>query len=111
MKISRVIAAATLAAALGLAAEMSAARAMPVASTIDKAAAPPLGLVERAQYYHRGHRYCWYPNGWNGGGWYWCGYHHRYGYGWGGAAGWNGWYYGTGPGPGRYYYHGRWYYR
>jgi hypothetical protein len=38
-----------------------------------------------------GHNYCWYPGGWRGPGWYWCGYGARRGYGWGGGAGWHGW--------------------
>ena len=38
-----------------------------------------------------GHQHCWYDGGWHGPGWYWCGYAHRSGYGWGGPAGWNGW--------------------
>jgi len=47
--------------------------------------------IERAQYYWGGQNYCWYPNGWRGPGWYWCGYALRYGYGWGGGYGWRGW--------------------
>ncbi len=38
-----------------------------------------------------GRNYCWYDNGWNGGGWYWCGYGYNQGYGWGGGYGWHGW--------------------
>jgi hypothetical protein len=37
-----------------------------------------------------GRRYCWYPVGWHGAGWYWCGYASRRGLGWGGGAGWHG---------------------
>jgi hypothetical protein len=37
-----------------------------------------------------GHQYCWYDAGWQGAGWYWCGYAERRGYGWGGGAGWHG---------------------
>jgi hypothetical protein len=42
----------------------------------------------------RGHRYCFYFNGWRGPGWYRCGWAWRRGLGWGGVYGWNGWYYG-----------------
>ena len=51
-------------------------------------------LVEKAQYVYRGRRYCFYFDGWHGPGWYWCGYSHRRGYGWGGASGWRGWHHG-----------------
>jgi hypothetical protein len=37
-----------------------------------------------------GHRYCWYWDGWNGPGWYWCGYASRRGLGYGGREGWHG---------------------
>lgn len=51
-------------------------------------AMPP---IEEAQFSWRGRRYCWYFDGWRGPGWYWCGYHLRRGFGWGGPAGWHGW--------------------
>jgi hypothetical protein len=35
--------------------------------------------------------YCWYDEGWNGAGWYLCGYEKRRNYGWGGPYGWHGW--------------------
>ncbi|MGO9024500.1 MAG: hypothetical protein ACLQIQ_09425 [Beijerinckiaceae bacterium] len=38
-----------------------------------------------------GHQYCWYDDGWQGGGWYWCGYAWRNGYGFGGPEGFRGW--------------------
>ena len=38
-----------------------------------------------------GKNYCWYGDGWNGAGWYQCGYGGRRGYGWGGPYGWQGW--------------------
>jgi hypothetical protein len=38
-----------------------------------------------------GHRHCWYDDGWHGPGFYWCGYAHRHGRGWGGPEGWHGW--------------------
>lgn len=42
-------------------------------------------------YVWGGRNYCWYPVGWRGPGWYWCGYARRRGVGWGGPAGWRGW--------------------
>ena len=48
-------------------------------------------LVDKAQFIYEGRPYCWYRYGWAGPGWYWCGYGTRFGFGWGGAYGWNGW--------------------
>jgi len=48
--------------------------------------------IERNQYYaFEGDNYCWYSDGWQGPGWYWCGYEWDDGLGWGGPYGWNGW--------------------
>jgi hypothetical protein len=47
--------------------------------------------VEQAQFFWGGRRYCWYPSGWRGPGWYQCGFAWRRGFGWGGPAGWHGW--------------------
>jgi hypothetical protein len=44
-----------------------------------------------AQYFYAGRNFCWYTDGWDGPGFYWCGYAWRRGLGWGGASGWNGW--------------------
>ena len=55
-----------------------------------RAAADSLNMVERAQFIWLGRHYCWYDDGWNGPGWYWCGYAFRHGYGWGGGYGWRG---------------------
>ena len=55
------------------------------------AAVDELNIVESAQFTYEGRRHCWYVRGWNGPGWYRCGYHVRQGHGWGGAEGWNGW--------------------
>jgi hypothetical protein len=38
-----------------------------------------------------GHKHCWYDKGWNGAGWYWCGYANRKDKGWGGPEGYQGW--------------------
>lgn len=50
-----------------------------------------LNMLEPVQYMYGGQRHCWYPNGWHGPGWYWCGYAFRRGLGWGGGEGWQGW--------------------
>jgi hypothetical protein len=47
--------------------------------------------VQQAQFVFGGRNYCFYPNGWNGPGFYWCGYAFRRGLGWGGGHGWHGW--------------------
>jgi hypothetical protein len=85
----------SMAAALALAASAGAsgsATAAPALNALGTLAhedgSPP---IERVQYYWGGQNYCWYPNGWKGPGWYWCGYASRYGNGWGGGYGWRGW--------------------
>jgi len=55
------------------------------------AAVDELNMVENAQFTFEGRRHCWYARGWNGPGWYRCGYQLRRGVGWGGGEGWNGW--------------------
>jgi hypothetical protein len=50
-----------------------------------------LNVVQDAQFVFGGQRHCWYARGWNGTGWYRCGYSSRRGHGWGGGEGWNGW--------------------
>jgi hypothetical protein len=64
-----------------------------VAEGVVSGGAPSLDIapVEKAQYFFGGYNYCFYPGGWHGPGWYWCGYPWRYGYGWGGGYGWRGW--------------------
>ena len=54
-------------------------RAAPIVAlgTIDN-----MNMVERVQFIWLGHNYCWYDDGWNGPGWYWCGYAFNSGYGW-----------------------------
>jgi hypothetical protein len=56
-----------------------------------RAAADSLNLVESVQFIWLGHNYCWYDDGWNGPGWYWCDYGGRVGLGWGGGYGWHNW--------------------
>lgn len=60
-------------------------------------------MIEKVQYVRNGMRYCWYDNGWNGSGWYRCGYGGRRTQGWGGHDGWHGWHHMRGPYYGRYY--------
>jgi len=55
-----------------------------------RAAIDRLGLVEPAHMW-ADQNYCWYEDGWNGAGWYQCGYVWQKGYGWGGPYGWHGW--------------------
>jgi hypothetical protein len=57
------------------------------------AAAPVAQLlpVEKTQFFFGGGNYCFYPDGWQGPGFYWCGYAWRTGSGWGGPEGWHGW--------------------
>jgi hypothetical protein len=47
--------------------------------------------IELAQFVFDDQNYCWYDDGWQGPGWYWCGYAWDDGIGWGGGYGWNGW--------------------
>src|SRR5437870_755093 len=56
-----------------------------------RSAADSLGIVEKSQFFYGGRDYCWYPDGWHGPGFYWCGYAYRPGFGWGGPMGWRGW--------------------
>jgi hypothetical protein len=60
-------------------------------STGVRTALEDLNIIETAQFSFQGRRHCWYTRGWNGAGWYQCGYQARKGHGWGGAEGWNGW--------------------
>ena len=83
--------------ALVAGAAASPARAGMVADAVNPGESVP-PLVQLAQlpfpvdlFLFGGHDYCWYDDGWRGGGWYWCGYGHREGYGWGGGEGFNGW--------------------
>lgn len=59
-------------------------------------AADGMNTVEQIQYSYGGRNYCWYPDGWHGPGFYWCGYATRVGLGWGGPIGWRGWHHGGG---------------
>ena len=109
--------------ALGLA--LAAGAALPLASSAEAAVADGvvalhipsdrIAPIEKAQFVWGGQNYCWYGAGWNGPGWYWCGYAYRVGLGWGGGYGWHGWrgayaYHPGYPGyHGGYAYHGGYY--
>lgn len=51
--------------------------------------AAPYSVFEGSITKH-GHKYCWYDGGWNGAGWYRCGFENKDGKGWGGPTGWEG---------------------
>ncbi len=72
----------------GLASLGSSAQATPV-SPLTGAVTSPVETVQL--YVYGGRRYCFYPDGWRGPGYYWCGYAWRRGFGWGGPWGWRGW--------------------
>jgi hypothetical protein len=80
----------------GLALAIAAGFALPLAGSAEAAmggALPSTQIlpVENAQFFFLGHNFCWYDGGWQGPGWYWCGYAWNNGYGWGGGEGWQGW--------------------
>ncbi len=80
----------------GLALAIATGFALPLASSAEAAmgsAIPSTQIlpVEKAQFFFLGHNFCWYDDGWQGPGWYWCGYAWNNGYGWGGGDGWHGW--------------------
>ena len=86
-----IVATTTLAAMLGM---LSAAAAQ--AGVGDGIASANVGgariaQVENAQFLFGGQNFCWYDAGWQGPGWYWCGYAERTGLGWGGGEGFHGW--------------------
>jgi hypothetical protein len=60
--------------------------AFAAAAVIGTAAMP--NKAEAQVYVYEGARYCFYPDGWHGPGWYRCGYRWRSGFGWGGAYDW-----------------------
>jgi hypothetical protein len=45
--------------------------------------------LQPAQFFFGGQNYCWYSGGWQGPGYYYCGYAWRRGLGWGGGGGGN----------------------
>jgi hypothetical protein len=71
------------------------AQAAPVSGLQEtKRAANEHALAQKTQVFvYDDDEYCFYWDGWNGPGWYYCGYEWRSGYGWGGAPGWHGWRY------------------
>lgn len=87
----------TLAAALGVFGAVAAQAAIGDGIASAKLAGDRIAQVEDVQFFFGGRNFCWYDAGWQGPGWYWCGYAERRGYGWGGGAGFHGW---TRPGHG-----------
>jgi hypothetical protein len=80
----------------GLALAIAAGFALPLAGSAEAAmggALPSTQIlpIENAQFFYLGHDFCWYDGGWQGPGWYWCGYAWNNGQGWGGGEGWQGW--------------------
>jgi hypothetical protein len=80
----------------GLTLAIAAAIALPLAGAAEAAiggALPSTEVlpIEKAQFFFGGQNYCWYDSGWQGPGWYWCGYAWNNGQGWGGGEGWHGW--------------------
>jgi hypothetical protein len=88
----RFISAAASALALGGVLAIGTAHAgVPGGADAIRAAADGGAVIEQVQFRFGGYNYCWYDDGWQGPGWYWCGYAHRVGFGWGGPFGWNNW--------------------
>jgi hypothetical protein len=67
------------------------ANAAPIPADALRGAIGQASAIENVQYIFGGRNYCFYPAGWHGPGWYWCGYNLRRGYGWGGGYGFRGW--------------------
>jgi hypothetical protein len=89
--ITRLAMLSALAAGLTMIGSRAEAAAIPAPGGL-RAAIDTIALTETAQLYvFEGRRYCWYDDGWQGEGWYWCGYRWNRGYGWGGGYGWHGW--------------------
>ena len=89
----------SFAAVFGAAAALAASSAPAGAQTLSAVYHPDataMPKLEKVQYFYGGRQYCWYPGGWHGPGWYWCGYASRRGLGWGGIEGWRGWRHGGG---------------
>ena len=68
------IATTTLAAALGVFGVAAAQAGVGDGIASANVAAIRIAPVENAQFIFGGQNYCWYDSGWQGPGWYWCGY-------------------------------------
>jgi hypothetical protein len=75
----------------GAALSASAADAQPAQLTSGVYVAGDAPTLQPTQFFFGGENYCWYGGGWQGPGYYYCGYEWRRGLGWGGRDGWNGW--------------------
>jgi hypothetical protein len=93
MRKSLIIAAAAAAIEAGTVLALGSAQAAPSGTAGDIRVAIEIGIN-----FYGGRQYCWYDGGWQGPGWYWCGYAWRRGYGWGGGYGWHNWSGGHGGG-------------
>ncbi len=84
--------AATALVASGTLATSGRAEAAPAGPEGLRTAADRLNIAEDAQYFYGGYSYCWFPDGWQGPGWYVCDYGPWVaGRWWGGPRGWHGW--------------------
>jgi hypothetical protein len=99
------VVAAAAAFAVGALAAGSVAAAPVVGFDAVRSAADSHAPIEKTQFFFGGQNYCWYPIGWHGPGFYWCGYAERTGLGWGGPEGWRGWH-GRGGGMRRGFHDG-----
>jgi len=86
---------------LGASLSVGAADAQPAQLTSGVYVASDAPTLQPAQFFFGGQNYCWYDGGWQGPGYYYCGYAWRRGLGWGGGAGWNGWHGGGNAGGNR----------
>jgi hypothetical protein len=74
----------TLAIAAGIALPLAGAAEAAIGGALPSTEILP---VENAQFFFGGQNYCWYDDGWQGPGFYWCGYAWNNGQGWGGREG------------------------
>jgi hypothetical protein len=86
-----IVATTALAAALGVLGAGAAQAGIGDGIASANVASDRIAPVENAQFIFGGQNYCWYDSGWQGPGWYWCGYAWRTGFGWGGGDGFHGW--------------------
>lgn len=85
---------------------MTSAQAEPMSLMVGGRIASQLpSVVHDAHYVWAGKGYCWHDGGWNGPGWYRCGYAARTGKGWGGPQGWHGWHWMGPKGPHHWGHH------
>ena len=81
------------------------AQSAPIAMSGRQVAGAEFKMIEPVHNVWGDRAYCWTDNGWNGAGWYRCGYAARAGKGWGGPQGWHGWYWQGPDGPQHWGHH------